>query len=228
MRCLSDDLTTTYVPEALIVAYKSRGSGKRNYFLESRKIDNKGCVGEGKPVSKKFITSIVKTFSATFEETPHGAMPSNMLFVDDRPGHKHYIWYNKPQKRMMTFAKSIGIDDGMYAAPGIIYDVNGDSLSVYAFKGSSPKNKLYKYPSFNLYSNNRVCLGNAQVSMSRNLTWSSLMKRWEMMYWNSTNSHLIGGSPIKGNLVLALKDSTEGFDTSLLLPVNVTLDDLMK
>ena len=228
MRSLTDELNLKWHPKAVIVAYQSIGYGRTSYFLESRKIDNNGMLGEGKPVSKKFITSIVKTFSATFEETPHGAMPSNMLLVDDRPGHKHYIWYNKPQKRMMTFAKSIGISDGVYASPGIVYEVKGESLFVYAFKGSRPKKRLYKYPSFNLYGDNRVCLGNAKVPMPRDLTWNSLMKRWEMMYWNSTNSHLIGDSPIKGNLVLALKDSTEEFDTSLLLPVNVSLDDLMK
>lgn len=230
MKNLTDDLKTKWHPEAVIVAYKSSGYGSARYFLESRKVDREGNLGEGKPVSKKFVDSIVKTFSASFSSTPHGVIPSTMLYIDDRPGHCHYLWYNKPAKRNMTFVKGLSIEDGEYAVPGILYEVRDTSLFVYAFKGSKPstRRKLYRYPSFNLYDDQRVCLGNAKVEKPTDATWHSLVRYWETMYWGSTNSHLIGGSPVKGNLGLAIKNSKESFDTSILTPVKVTLKDLMK
>lgn len=228
MKEFTDTLEDSFRPKAVIVAYES---SHHKYYLESRGVDKRGMLAEGHPVSRKFIDGMVKTFSATFAETPHGAMPSAMLYVDDRPGYKTFIWYNKPQKRSMTFVKDLSLDDGIYNVPGIVYCVRGDKLSVYAFKGNSPlgKKKLSRYPMFNVYNDCSVCLGNARTSKPRNYTWEALMRYWETLFWGSTNSHLIGANPVKGNLVLALKESQDKpFDAKLLLPGRITLKELMK
>lgn len=229
MKEFTDALNDTYQPKAVIVAYETRG-GK--YYLESRKVDEKGNLCEGKPVSRKLIDGMVKTFSTTFADTPHGAMPSTLLYVDDRPGHKVYVWYNPPQERAMTFVKSLSIKDGTYNVPGIVYVVRGQALYVYAFAGKKPSEKrpLVKYPMFNVYDDCRVCLGSARATKPSNYTWSALMKYWETLFWGSTNSHLIGSNPVKGNLVLALKESQDQpFDSKKWLPKgHIKLKDLMK
>lgn len=229
MKDLTQALSEQYRPKAVIVAYES--SSRHSYYLESRRVDGSGNLAEGKPVSRKLIDGMVRTFSTTFAETPHGVLPSSMLYVDDRPGHKTFIWYNPPQKRSMTFVKSLSLKDGVYNVPGIVYVVRGDSLYVYAFKGKRPseRRKLSRYPMFNVYGDCRVCLGSARVQKPRNYTWEALTKYWETMFWGSTNSHLIGPNPVSGNLVLALKESLDKpFDTKWLLKGHVSLKELMK
>ncbi|MBQ7750309.1 MAG: PRTRC system protein B [Bacteroidales bacterium] len=228
MKDLTQALKETYTPKAVIVAYSSPSN---RYYLESRPVNGNGAFGEAKPVSKRLIDGMVKTFSTSFAETPHGAMPSSMLYVDDRPGHKTFIWWNPPQKRNMSFVDGLSIEDGDYYVPGIVYVVRDRTLSVYAFKGSRPsaKRKLSRYPMFNVYDDCHVCLGNAKATKARDYTWSALTRYWETLFWGSTNSHLLGANPVKGNLVLALKESREKpFDTKQLLKGRYMLKDLMR
>ena len=197
MKDLTQALSEQYRPKAVIVAYES--SSRHSYYLESRMVDGSGNLAEGKPVSRKLIDGMVRTFSTTFAETPHGVLPSSMLYVDDRPGHKTFIWYNPPQKRSMTFVKSLSLKDGVYNVPGIVYVVRGDSLYVYAFKGKRPseRRKLSRYPMFNVYGDCRVCLGSARVQKPRNYTWEALTKYWETMFGGARTPILSARTPFR-------------------------------
>lgn len=231
-----DILSSHYNPSAMLVVYKN---GNDHTYLEVRPIDKKGVPGAAKPVSQGFVSDMLQHFSSSVALTPHGPVPSNMLYADTRPGQERYIWWEGPKNRMQYFTKSLGLEDGMYPMPGVIYCVNGSSLHVYAFAGRKPGRNatLLEGPFFNV-SRGSVCLGSAKTDKPSDLTWEALQQYWQKLFWGSVNVHL-GTNPIReskdipggGNLVLVLKDclGKDSFDTNILKPIRgLTLSNLLK
>ena len=101
---LTKQINTMLRPRAALIAYSTDGGD--TYFLEVRSIDNEGAMSEGRPVTVDFINELIKGYSERHSSTPHGRIPTNMLWSDTRKGYEKYIWYNPPQKRMMVFKES--------------------------------------------------------------------------------------------------------------------------
>lgn len=200
-------------------------------YLEMHRIDKEGNMREGAPLSKKCISDLVKGFSEEQGRTPNGRIPANLLWSDTRVGFERYVWYNPPMQRMMYFVNSLGIENGLYHVPGIIYEaIDSDKLNVYAFKGIKPtaKTKLYQAPFFNV-TKGSVCLGNAKIELPETPTFKSFIDYWERRFWLTEFSHLGGAlNPTKDNLVIVTKASVESFDYSQLLPMKITLNNLLK
>jgi PRTRC genetic system protein B len=230
---VNDVIKQQFVPEMALIVYKNNET--KSVYMESHRIDIKGRMLAGRPLTLKCITELAESFSAEQSNIPHGKIPQNMLFSDMRKGHEHHIWYNPPQKRMMFFSKNLNIKDREYCLPGIIYDANGEYLDVYAFKGEKPEadTKLYKAPLFNV-TGQKVCLGNAKLSFPDNPTFDNYILYWEKKFWLSEFSHLGGNSnPTKSNLVTVTKNSVKSFDNNELLPFKkdnktLILKDLLK
>lgn len=217
--------TDSYIPRMAVVVYSNKND---EYYLESHSIDEKGRLNTGCPLTEDCISDIASSFSIQQSVTPHGIVPSNMLYFDTRKGNDKYIWYNPPCKQQMFFNKQLKIKDGEYYIPGIIYQVIGDSLNVYAFKGNKPKNKLFRAPFFNV-SESSVCIGAPKIDYPKNPSFIDFIRYWEKKFWLTEFSHLgSGGNPVKGNLVLVTKESKERFDTDLLLPIKTTLKNLLR
>ena len=68
-------------------------------------------MGEGHPVTVEFMNELVRNYSETYSGTPHGRLPSNLLYADTRKGSERYVWYNPPGKRMMYFVGGLGIEE---------------------------------------------------------------------------------------------------------------------
>ena len=102
---LTKQINTMLQPRAALIAYSTNGDDR--YFLELRSIDNEGTMSEGFPVTVEFMNELVKGYSERHSSTPHGRVPSNMLWSDTRKGNEKYIWYNPPQKRMMFIRSSL-------------------------------------------------------------------------------------------------------------------------
>lgn len=140
---INDILTDSLKPMMTIIVYKD---AKRNYYLERRIIEN-GKMQAGVPLSEECISGIMETmFEKRKDSSVHGIVPTNLLFADSRKGHEKYVWYRKPEKRMMYFAGTLDIPNGEMFVPGLLYVAVGTSLAVYAFKGRKPKSKLYRAP----------------------------------------------------------------------------------
>ena len=120
-------------PRAALIAYSTDGDDR--YFLELRSIDNEGNMSEGFPVTVEFMNELVKGYSERHSSTPHGRVPSNMLWSDTRKGNEKYIWYNPPQKRMMFFKESLKIENAEYNLPGVIYEVRDERMNIIRFCG---------------------------------------------------------------------------------------------
>jgi PRTRC genetic system protein B len=233
MNKLNDILEQRQVPEMALVVYKNDKTGSA--YIESHRINEKGRILAGRPLTLKCITELVESFSIEQGTAPHGRIPENLLYSDTRKGHERYVWYNPPGKRMMFFSKSLNIQDGEYRLPGIIYDADGERLDVYAFTEEKPETEsiLYKTPLFNV-TGEKVCLGNAKINFPDNPTFSVYIEYWEKKFWLTEFSHLGGNTnPTKNNLVMVTKNSTELFDHNELIPFEkqgkpLTLNDLLK
>lgn len=216
---------------AIIVNRINRNAYNNAYYLERRDIIN-GKMSAAVPLTEECMTDIVDALSSEREDIIYGPIPENMIYADCRHGYKKYVWWHGPEKRQMYFKDRLNIPNGEMWVPGLIYVVIGKELSVYAFSGRRPKTKLFRAPFFNIYSNNKVCLGNAKVKQSPTLTYENIIKYWETMFWKSEFASLVdNNNPVKDNLVTLTKRlirTGEKFPESELSPIKTTLKSLLK
>lgn len=226
MNELTKEVLTELSPEMAIIVYKY----DQKYYLERRDIVN-GKMATGIPLTEKCLTDIFDTISSEDSDTIHGLIPNNLLYADGRCGREKYVWYNKPEKRSVFFNKEAGVPDGEMWVPGLVYVASATSLSVFAFKGKKPKNKLFTAPFFNIYNDGRVCLGSAKVDKPSELTYQSIIQYWEKMFWASEFVHILGDNPVKNNLSTITKTCIETgdyFPEVELLSTKTNLKDLLR
>ena len=227
---LTREINSLLRPRAALLAYSTDGGG--SHYLELRKIGPDGRMCEGVPVTTEFIDKLIEGYSEHRSTTPYGKLPENMLWSNTRKGCEKYVWYNPPRKRVMYFHTSLGIEDGEYNLPGVIYRVSGNSLHIYAYKDETltPETPLYAAPFFNV-TGSRVCLGNAAIAKPSDLTYEHLIEYWEKKFWLTEFLHLGGaGNPTRSNLVLVTKAAGKApFDTDELIPLGeMKLKDILK
>ncbi len=233
---LTKNLRALLYPRAVLVAYSSEEesyyANDTNFFLEMREIDSHGKMSEGRPVTVDFMNELVRGYSERHSATPYGKIPSNMLWCDSRKGSEKYIWFNPPQKRMMFFRESLGIENAEYHIPGVIYSAGGHGMNIYAYKDKILKEDtpLYAAPFFNV-SGEKVCIGSAKLEKPKELTYTNLLEYWEKKFWLTEFSHLgSNGNPTKSNLVLVTKAAREAaFNLKELKPLNkLKLKDILR
>lgn len=234
MTNITETIKEKFVPKATLIVYKQENhcGNDMQYYLETRPVKADGSLGVARPVSRRFIQKLAKAFRSELEMRPHGAMPSNMLLADSRIGQEAYIWWTAPKRRKLFFSKDTGMEDGEYNMPGCIFFVKENSLNVYCFNGKEPKasGKLLYGPFYNYYSDNKICLGNAKVKWSDDITWKEIQSHWEKLFWASENSHTIF-NPMKKDYILTVelnKSKTRPFDTSALAETKLTLKELIE
>lgn len=226
MRNITRKITAPFLPKAVLVAYEN---GHNAYRLETREVLPDGTMGTAKCVSKEFAQALARTFSSEHADTPHGAMPRNLLYADTRATKKVFVWWNPPRKRTMIFTDRVTLEDGDYSVPGVIYMARGTDLFVYAFAGKAPtrRTRLLKGPFFNYYEDCRMCLGNSRRTFPKNGTWQQHLDAWETIFWNSANAHYIS-HPLTMDLCKALvRYKDEPFNTTVCRPAGLSLGELL-
>lgn len=228
-------ITDMLRPEAVLVAYKRMRNCYHpggDYYLESRKVHSDGTVGPPKPVSRRLMTAIARTFSKEYAEIPFGAVPERMIYMDPRPDRQVYVWWSGPERRTLTFSKTVPLEDGEYNQPAVVYVVDFGRLKVFAYEGDGrprPDTPLVRGPFFNYYEDGAVCLGTARYSPPPVLSYANIILTWENVFWNSQNSHFISNPFAEKDFAAAFaKARTEPFDLSACKPFNLTLNDVLK
>lgn len=84
MNKLTEELKSLSRPHAALIAYQGENTRSHDYFLELRKINEKGVMGEAIPVTFEFMNEIAANYSEAHNGTPSGAIPKNLLFADTR------------------------------------------------------------------------------------------------------------------------------------------------
>lgn len=235
MSTFSDLLKSKLQPTDAIIFYKptQKIGSNEGSFVEHRPIDN-GQFGAGSPLEINTLAKIMKTVSKyvgknTSLVTMHGRVPSNLLYTNSSMEHHKMIWWRGPEKRMMYFAKGLGIENGMMWVPGLIYVADGRRLSVFAFKGKKPKDILYAAPFFNVYNDGGICLGSAKVQKPKDNTFENWIAYWEDMFWKSEFASLIGNNPVRSNLAVITKEciaTGKQFPTEQMVKISKTFNSL--
>ena len=231
MNKITKDITRVMRPAAALIAYICDDDYKRkDYFLEFRKIGKEGTMGAGKPVSIKFVQSLAENFTMESSSVPYGEIPKRLLYANT--GEEKYVWHTPPCRKYLYFKSGLNIPNGEYAIPGLVWQVKGDSLYLFAYmaKRLTSGTQLFSAPFFNVDSNNgSVCLGSAKLKLPEKLTFLTFIKHWEEMFFLSEFSHLLGSNPTKTNLVLVTLNSMQVFDNAELLAVKkLKLKNLLK
>ena len=220
------ELHSDMLPHMAIIVYKT----SQSYYLERRKIKEDGKMGAGVPLTQKCLTGLVSALSPSDKNIIHGAIPNCMLYSDSRAGKSIYVWYRKEEKKYLLFDKKLQIPNGEMYIPGLVFQVSGQQLSVYAYKGRlTESSKLYRAPFFNV-SVEYVCLGNASFEYPDERTYSNIIQYWENMFWKSEFSHILGSNPVVGNLkavTLECIQNGQKFPKEQLIPLDFTLKDLL-
>ena len=204
MNNLTQQLSTQLIPEMTITVYSDE---KRDtIYLERRNIIN-GKMGAGIPLTEECIRDIADLTLNRSRKELHGVIPPNMLYADGRKGYEKYIWFEKPQKKMHFFSKSLEIPNGELYTPSLLYVVQNDMLSLYA------------------------CLGNSKLPDIQEMTYHAIIQYWETLFWKSEFSHILDTNPVKSNLAILSKElmkTGKPFPKSELVPVTLTLKNFIE
>ena len=218
-------------PTAALIAYSSEDENwQKDYYLEFRKIGNDGLMEAGKPVSHKFVQSLVKNFTVDSLSAPCGEIPKGLLYVNTR--EEKYVWHTPPCRKYLYFKNSLNIPNGEYCIPGLVWQVKRESLYLFAYRAKrlTSGTQLYSAPFFNVDSKDgSVCLGNANLKLPVKLSFQMFIKHWEDMFFLSEFTHVLRSNPTKTNLVLVTLNSRQAFDNAELLPIKkMKLKNLLK
>jgi len=228
---LTEEILSMLTPKAALIAYENDTDLGDKYFLEMRPICEGGAMGAGMPVTYEFLREIAENYAGKNTTTPSGIIPAGLLYADTRRGCEKYVWWNPPRRRTMYFVQSLGVPDGEYHVPGVIYEAGEGNLNIYAFTDETPApgTKLYHGPFFNTTAGS-VCLGSSSIERPSSPSYTQIMDYWEDRFWRTTFTHLgSGGNPTKNNLVLVTKASADrAFDVGELKSSGKTLKDILK
>ena len=241
MKNITDSFQTTYHPVKALLIYRQR-AGYKSAFIEAFDIEEQtGKPINAHPLSKAELDSLAKALEKqkTGEKKSgpflscNGILPQTVLFIDQVfPGT--LVWYTPAQQQELYFKADLTIACGKYPVPALLWCATATGLSLFALPSPerpTPKTALQYAPFFNVFKTGCVCMGTAQVNISKTATIGSFMARWETAFFNSYFSHLNGQhQPVQGNIIQlwqSLLDSREPFPTDRLNPAGMTLDQLM-
>jgi PRTRC genetic system protein B len=236
---LTQSITESYQPEMALVVYKS--SSQSNYYLEAHGIDTAGRLHAGRPLRPETISDMVSVFYSERRDRIHvsGIYPENLLHFEALQGGKYrMLWYRPQELRTMFFTKEHKLPSTKMWMPAMIYQVDGKSFNVFAFKGNSrpvEATLLCRAPLMNVNDYGDVCLGDAKVPKPAINTYQSLIQYWEDLLWRSIFSHVNGDNPTKSDLTEVYKRLNKGFKSGLkwsdideLIETKTTLASLIK
>lgn len=196
-------ISSEYKPFLAITAFRAEGYG---FYLESHDIGADGRVMAGKPLMQETIQGIVDVFFDERKNTQNisGMIPASLLFFNLLPGgHYNAVWYRPAEERVLHFSQGLKIPTGKAWVPAMLYVVDKNQLTVFALKSNArptEKTKLYMAPFHNVSEDGSVCLGSAKVKKPKQLTYDSMMKYWEDLFWLSEFSHVNGDNRTKSDL----------------------------
>jgi PRTRC genetic system protein B len=237
MEIITEVFNKVFVPFKGMIVYRSQSNNE--CFVEAYDMTESGKMINAHPLSHDESESLANSLSQSLEQSvsflqSDGITPSNLLYLKN--GQEGYaIWYTKPQTRNLYFKKELGIADGKYSVPALVWKADKNSLSLYSItdtKKPTIKTALYHAPWFNIYDRGNVCMGNVDIEIEEDCRLENFMRLWEGYFFNSKFSHVLGNrSPVSVNLIQlwqGLHGAVKKFPTETLIKHSVTLKSLLK
>lgn len=229
-------LGETYTLTHALLVYQAAGS-QGTYATKHpvQMIDGKPMIRPGSPMTE-----------GDYKELIEGLRPKDRPGIEwNDPnilarGMSRLIWWTSPRKRAMFFkasphaAKKV---EGKNACPtpGLVFMAGPRTLHVFAFKGEQAptrQTRLYQAPFFNVWSDGKVCVGNAPLPAEDQ---RGDLAAWERFFFGSNFTHPNFGQ--KDRLTLGiepcafwerqLKRPTKTFPERVLVDINLTVNDLL-
>lgn len=221
-----------------LVFYQS-DSGNHECFVEAYDFNRQGRMVDPHPLSLKESQKLAECLMTTPRLSDHylqpkGLMPDQVLYI--RTGlHGFAIWYSPPLRRKLFFVPALGLEDGDYTLPPMIWKATRDELQVFALNTQSKPSlstQLYQAPFFNVYPDGKVCMGTVDISIDPDSCLESFISKWEDYFFNSKFSHVLGErAPVKGNIISlwkSLYNNPKKFPSGCLQKHHLTISNLIQ
>ncbi len=181
-----------------------------------------GVLGAEEPIKEKFLEALfekiyqkrLKRLKAKLKKsTMRNDMPlsSKLKYADTQKGI--YIWTNTKKKHHLFFQDNLPLENKDYQLPNILFCYSRGSLEVFFYKKFSKKS--YLYSCFLPNVNTNVCMGTAQIQISKYDKLSEFIQHAENQFFNSLFTHT-WGEENKGMKFLEKHKGEVSFDLDLL------------
>lgn len=194
--------TNSMVLNRAILVYSGGSSSPFNYGHEDAMTHatiNDVDMSSGAPVlqagrlmTQADLTNLVKGLSQSQALASPSWIDTTMLAM----GAGRMIWYTPACLRSMFFKASTFVGKtfdghGQLPTPGLVWMVMQGALYVYAYKGKGKgrpekESKLYQAPFFNVWSQGKVCTGNAAMPVGDNV---AIPQMWVDAFFQSNFTH---------------------------------------
>jgi len=197
-----------YTPVKALLIHQSQ-QNTEHVYVEAYDISSNGKPVNAHPLSAKETIALADSLNTSSELKNNylkskGLLPDKVLYIHPST-HGFAVWYTPEQQVDVLFKENLQIPCGRAYVPPLIWKADKSNLQLYAIKTQgkpSIKTPLFRAPFFNLYEDDRVCMGTVDMGMDKVNCLDDFMAAWERSYWNSYFSHLIGEiSPVGGNIV---------------------------
>lgn len=181
-----------FKPVQAVVVFKKDS----DYYLETHDIlekDGQYAWQEGIPFAKEQLKdlSLALGEQAFSPIKIDGILPENLLYFTQSFTNLTLVWWLPPSIQELHFKEKIKLPTGNVKLPGLIFSVKGDSLDLYAVKGTEKpglKTQLFKAPFHNISTDGSVCMGTVKDRKQRDSIQAELA-RWEKRFFKSYFTH---------------------------------------
>ncbi len=239
MNTLTATFGELFVPRSALLIYTRKEDHNQEVYVEAFDIGRNGNPINAHPLSAAESNQLAKVLDVSGETSrnylrPTGLLPKNVLHINPE-NNGYVIWHTPPQKVNLFFKSGLGIEDGRYPLPALLWKATKTKLYIYALKDGDELQldmSLYQGPFFNIYNDGSVCMGTVDININEDSSLENFMADWQRYFFNSVFSHLIGqSSPVKGNIVQlyqSLADSNKKFPQKELLKSSKTLKNIIR
>lgn len=236
MKDLTKLFSQSYLPVKGLVIY-SQEDNDQNCYVEAYDFSAHGRMINAHPLSENECKQLSEKLAAADHHASRfleasGLLPKNLLYV--RGGSSGYaVWTTPAMKVDLFFTRDLGLTDGSYPLPPLLWKADREHLWVYALASTKkllPSTKLLRSPFFNVYNDGKVCMGDVDIEIDKNLGLEKFMQSWQSYFFNSKFSHVIGNtSPIEGNIIQFWQglNNQKKFPVEFLLPHSQTIKNLI-
>ena len=180
-----------FFPKSALIVYQNNTHSPEMY-IESFDTDENGNLVNAHPLTVREARALGKALNVGKETgkaflKPDGIIPTHVLHIDPNEDG-NAVWFTKAQIRPMFFIESLGIPNGKAHVPPMVWKANRNGLSVYALasdKRPTESTALFYAPFFNVYEDNRVCMGTVDVKIKKTASLEEFMYEWENCFFNS-------------------------------------------
>jgi len=236
MKDITQAFSEQYLPFKGLIFYRQKRRND-NTYVEAYDLSNQGRLINAHPLSLdecRHLAESLKTSEALSDHflQSESLLPENILYLHN--GTDGFaIWHTPAMQRELIFTSDLGLKDGYYPIPPLLWKADRENLWVYGLSTSKKpglKTKLYHAPFFNIHQDGRVCMGTVDISIEKHTSLEEFMRLWQEYFFNSKFSHVIGNtSPLEGNIIQKWSEllGKQKFITDWLKPHSKTIKNLL-